>query len=249
MKITDLTENDAVHCATRKEFERIYELLPNRQFNFRNVFEKPVNTHVVYKNGDLSTIQRAKNHQINIIPSEQITDTVEATANNEVVFKPKIHDWFELSYAQYLTIPRSALQSMPDVWQEVFTAHLEELDSAIDWRPENGRYWVRLRDENGRYVSDPLQDYQRGRRVIPFVDGYAPASSESKLLTEAVEILNKSEPWPLRNILSKLVEASEILLHDKNYDGHGWENISVCADLAKRYVIEIESFLSKNNKP
>jgi len=119
-------------------------------------------------------------------PSEQITDTVEATANNEVVFKPKIHDWFELSYAQYLTIPRSALQSMPGIWQEVFTSHLEELDEAIDWRPKSGCYWVKLRDENGRYVSDPLQDYQRGRRVIPFIDGYEQSPDKSALLDEAV---------------------------------------------------------------
>lgn len=78
----------------------------------------------------------------------------------------KIHDWFELSYAQYLTIPRSVLQSMPDEWQVRFVKCLEELDEAIDWRPDVGRYWVQLRDENGRYVADPLMDYERGRRRI-----------------------------------------------------------------------------------
>jgi hypothetical protein len=79
----------------------------------------------------------------------------------------KIHEWFELTYAQYLTVPRSVLQSMPDEWQEKFTKLLEELDETIDWRPKEGRYWVQLKDGKGRYVSDPLMDYQRGRRYIP----------------------------------------------------------------------------------
>lgn len=77
-----------------------------------------------------------------------------------------IHTWFELSYAQYLTIPRSVLQSMPDEWQARFAACLRELDDTIEWRPGEGRYWVKLKDEHGRYVSDPFMDYERGRRRI-----------------------------------------------------------------------------------
>ncbi len=84
--------------------------------------------------------------------------------------KDLVHDWFELTYAQYLTIPRSVLQSMPDDWQARFVKCLQELDDAIDWRPETGRYWVKLKDDRGRYVSDPFQDYERGRRTIPLKD-------------------------------------------------------------------------------
>jgi len=77
-----------------------------------------------------------------------------------------VHEWFELSYAQYLTLPRSVLQSMPAQWQKKFVTLLEELDETIDWRPESGRYWVQLKDDKGRYVHDPLMDYQRGRRRL-----------------------------------------------------------------------------------
>lgn len=77
-----------------------------------------------------------------------------------------IHEWFELSYAQYLTIPRSVLQSMPVEWQAIFVACLEALDQTIDWRPDQGRYWVQLKDSQGRYCADPLMDYERGRRRI-----------------------------------------------------------------------------------
>jgi hypothetical protein len=78
-----------------------------------------------------------------------------------------VHGWFELTYAQYLTIPRSVLQSMPEEWQTRFVALLDELDDTIDWRPGEGRYWVQLKDAQGRYVHDPLQDYERGRRRVP----------------------------------------------------------------------------------
>lgn len=77
-----------------------------------------------------------------------------------------IHNWFELTYAQYLTLPRSVLQSMPQEWQARFVKCLEELDNTIDWRPAKGRYWVALKDDLGHYAHDPLQDYQRGRRQI-----------------------------------------------------------------------------------
>jgi hypothetical protein len=77
-----------------------------------------------------------------------------------------IHLWFELSYAQYLTIPRTALQSMPHEWQERFVKCLEELDEAIDWRPKRGQYFVMLKDGRMRYMNDPLMDYERGRRRL-----------------------------------------------------------------------------------
>lgn len=41
-----------------------------------------------------------------------------------------IHGWFELSYANYLVVPRARLQSMPVEWQERMVACLEELDAA-----------------------------------------------------------------------------------------------------------------------
>lgn len=82
-----------------------------------------------------------------------------------------IHNWFELSYAQYLTLPRTALQSMPDEWQARFVECLRELDRSFDWRPhDDNHYWVQMRGRNGWYVSleahDPFMDYKRGRRRI-----------------------------------------------------------------------------------
>ena len=95
----------------------------------------------------------------------------------------ELHEWFGLSYAQYLTIPRSALQSMPIEWQNKMAKLLEELDEKIDWRPDQGTYRVRLwlteevydKDEEGFIeqwsceIEDPLMDYDRGRRKLPLI--------------------------------------------------------------------------------
>lgn len=46
-------------------------------------------------------------------------------------------------------------------------------------------------------------------------------------------VLMEHEPWPLRDVLAKLVEAGDILMHEKNYDGHGWEQISHAIERGK----------------
>ena len=71
-----------------------------------------------------------------------------------------IRTWFELTYAQYLTVPRSIMESMNDDWQKQMKALLDELDDTYDWRPSEGRYWVILKDEKGRYVRDHLREYR-----------------------------------------------------------------------------------------
>lgn len=81
--------------------------------------------------------------------------------NGEQTDSP-IHDWFELSYAQFLTVPRLVMESMPLEWQRKMAELLTELDDTFDWRPSEGRYWVKLKGSDGRYTDAPLGDYRRG---------------------------------------------------------------------------------------
>jgi hypothetical protein len=94
-----------------------------------------------------------------LVPVFMIRDSDE-----DAKFNKTIHDWFELTYAQYLTVPRSILEAMPEGWQDRFVALLEELDDTFDWRPEAGRYWCRLKDGDGRFVHDPFMEYRRPDR-------------------------------------------------------------------------------------
>jgi hypothetical protein len=83
------------------------------------------------------------------------------TADEDTLDEP-INEWFELSYAQYLTVPRLVMQSMPLKWQYRMAALLQEMDETFNWRPKQGRYWVQLRDAHGHFSQDPLWNYRHG---------------------------------------------------------------------------------------
>ena len=72
-----------------------------------------------------------------------------------------VHEWFELSYANYLVLPRSLMQAMPLEWQERMTQCLREMRAACEHLEVNDRYTVLLRGEKGRIVSDPYSQYRR----------------------------------------------------------------------------------------
>jgi hypothetical protein len=87
-----------------------------------------------------------------------------------------IHDFFELSYAAYLVLPRSLLQSLSVPTQRALVAAVDAVraeiaqmigsDALVSLPPE-GQYVVYVRDqESGRFLRDPLLDYERGRRRI-----------------------------------------------------------------------------------
>lgn len=78
-----------------------------------------------------------------------------------------IHEYFGLSYANYLVLPRSVLQSMPEDWQEKFVSLLKQIPEVIaeDFEPEGG-YDVRAKDASFCFVTDSYSNYERGRRQL-----------------------------------------------------------------------------------
>lgn len=89
---------------------------------------------------------------------------------NEVWQDDPISLWFELSYAQYLTVPRSVMEAMPYEWQKKMAGLLFEMDARIDWRPKEGRYWCRLKDGKGRFVHDPFMEYRHPIKITVRTD-------------------------------------------------------------------------------
>lgn len=92
------------------------------------------------------------------MPLPESPDNIDVITSN--IRECPIHAWFSFSHAQYLTIPRSVLQAMPHLWKEKFAKCLSELDKTIDWRPNKGRYWCRLKDRSGRFVRDKFMEYR-----------------------------------------------------------------------------------------
>lgn len=66
---------------------------------------------------------------------------------------------------------------------------------------------------------------------------------------EYYEAFGLNTSWPITEVLSKLIEASEILLEKKDYDGHGWEEISYATKRAKELVVFINGWLKKVSTP
>lgn len=65
-----------------------------------------------------------------------------ATPETTQVKQNAIHCNFGLSYANYLVLPRTLLQSMPDEWQTQFVTLLETLEEAFAHVPQAGVYEV-----------------------------------------------------------------------------------------------------------
>lgn len=91
---------------------------------------------------------------------------------NGVMIESPVNEWFELSYAQFLTVPRVVMESMPLKWQRQMAMLLSEMDETFDWRPKDGRYWVRLRDDQGRFAKPDLCEYRHAniehlRKEVP----------------------------------------------------------------------------------
>lgn len=63
-----------------------------------------------------------------------------------------VHTYFGLSYSNYLVLPRTLLQSMPDEWQTRFVRCLRELDAAFDHVDQAPGYEVTPAD--WKYVTD-----------------------------------------------------------------------------------------------
>jgi len=80
-----------------------------------------------------------------------------------------IHGYFGLSYANYLVLPRSVLQSMPNEWQKEFVKLLEQIPETIgeDFEPEGG-YRVLAMNKDKKFTKDPYSNYERGTRRSSF---------------------------------------------------------------------------------
>lgn len=88
------------------------------------------------------------------------------TADRLPLEQVDVHTWFSLSYASYLVVNRSLLQSMPDEWQHRFTALMDEMRTHFA-DVDEPRYIVYVRDHRGRFARDPIPNYNRGRTFIP----------------------------------------------------------------------------------
>jgi hypothetical protein len=85
--------------------------------------------------------------------------------------------------------------------------------------------WTALFKDEGSYI-----DFLKWQKVQ--------AVEAMPISTQALGI---DTAWPLVDVLDKLIEGTEILLNKKNYDGHGWEEISLAVKKGKEVVSLLRS--------
>src|SRR5690606_31284761 len=91
----------------------------------------------------------------------------------------------------------------------------------------NSIHEVLERSENLKEENEVLK--KEGIRQAALISALSESELANKVedLEEELEryrnVLQMYEPWSLPEILKKLIESADILLHDKNYDGLGWE--------------------------
>lgn len=79
-----------------------------------------------------------------------------------------VHDWFGLSYSNYLVIPRAILESMPVGWQKQFVDLLRECDTAVaDAKIEtSAKYRVTPIGADGKFAREPMPHYRHAPNVF-----------------------------------------------------------------------------------
>jgi hypothetical protein len=85
------------------------------------------------------------------------------------IYAQDIHTWFGLSYANYLVLPRTLLQSMPAEWQHRFVGCLKEFDAAFAGVAQAHAYTVTPGNERelGGLRDDQLADLGFERKRTP----------------------------------------------------------------------------------
>lgn len=93
-------------------------------------------------------------------------------------------------------------------------------------------------------VNNVMIPTNKIERIVDHVENYF-ASPTVSGEAEGANILRLDKPFPLKDILSRLVKASEYLLNDKNYDGPDYEELGHCVTGAK----EVIEWLSESIPP
>lgn len=79
-----------------------------------------------------------------------------------------VHGWFGLSYASWMVLPRTLLQSMPIEWQASLVRLMDELERSASAAgvviPE--RFRVHVLDTNGRFVASPFPHYKHAPNLL-----------------------------------------------------------------------------------
>lgn len=84
-------------------------------------------------------------------------------------------------------------------------------------------------------------DEKLGLKAHENLENWKRAEAAEAKVKELEAILNRNNPWSLRDVLRKLALAADILLHEKDYDGHGYEEIVEAREVGRTLAMKIDA--------
>lgn len=99
------------------------------------------------------------------------------------------------------------------------------------------------RQINDRLMPHPYNLSRKQREEIKSLireiqrEAYNQATEDDK--EKILTITGEDNPYPLRDVLKRLIWATEYLLHVKNYDGHQYEELGQCVRRAREIMESI----------
>ena len=104
------------------------------------------------------------------------------------------------------------------------------------------RMSLQLSDEDNRRLAEvrkrirattDVEVFRKGLRLMEILLDY---HEEGKRIAVVPEY--RHDPWPDTDVMAKLADAADVLLHRMDYDGHGWEEVQHCMEVAKERLAD-----------
>lgn len=145
-----------LHCNHCKESWTVTKTVPVSVFNGSDVFEQNKFVQEAYR----AVQNRVYQRKLDFMELNRLAlDTTPVASVLVVEDSDPIHSWFGLTYASYLVLPRSILQSLP---LELQNRLVKILDEVQEYWPDDAinSYSVNVRDKKGRFIKDPYAQYR-----------------------------------------------------------------------------------------
>lgn len=152
---------------------------------------------------------------------------------------------------QTVYVPISVEDKLPELNKPVIVIATHVLSNAYDEQlreavlsssftdGSNALFDVGKTANDHLFIHDKVTHWLSPRQAVILDDG------EVERYEKMEESLCLKDAWSLPEVLNKLIEASDILLDKKNYDGHGWEEISHARSKAKFILEQFHELLSQ----
>lgn len=151
---------------------------------------------------------------------------------DEVANHSTFHNWAHLlnCYRQQ-EITTEEFQRLSDLAYKLYYEQgkgpsLEKVEELMNYIEGQLDFW----DEE---LQDPIENIKSKLQSLLS----SPQQEKEEVFSLPLEIDN---PWPTKDVLGKLIWASEYLLNEKSYDGHNHEEIRICIERGKDILKNIQ---------